>query len=560
MPHERAQGGAATGQQVDTQSTTQKTIQNSNSTLDDVDSSDSEVQEDELTLIEQKKRTRHALFGLPNRTSNNDDLSTSTSPKKKSSRCFTFTRSEDELLLLEHTVEEGERKAIQQARFATATEFKEAIEQGDIDGVFRALVLNIKELELADRHNKQLDEDNVALGIQLEEMGGQLAHLNVTSKHEEAKGVKLSQEVAHLRKWKTAYRNEKKEALQRVKDLEQQLEVVKASAREQEEEEEDLDSSDEDALPLRQRQRQRSPVRRTATPGSSVSRPDKSNNKWPDIKDYFGDNERQRAEYPQWRSSIHSKFRNSWDMFSIDQAKIDYVRDKCKSAAFNVVETRADLEGPNPYMTFEEMLQDLDDMFAEHDPMGKADALLHSADFAMKKGERFETFLARFTKVAAVLQMTEHAKIANCKRLLSGRLKGKINDGTSYTSYNELVRRCKQCDTDLFILWGDESKKDNVTTGGGSGAGRGRGSGHRGRSANRSTSRTGERTTTRAAHVITRLKTVGACFKCGERGHMSFQPDAPCKSTPYLSDDAIQLKFHAVEMAELPADPQTGNE
>ncbi|KAF1980646.1 hypothetical protein K402DRAFT_399245 [Aulographum hederae CBS 113979] len=453
MPNQRRPAHQGNDSRMATQTTINNTPLNGE---DDLDSSDSEAQHEEQRIEEQKKKKEwRTHFGSPNRQGTNPS-----SPKKtKNNRRFTFNREEDEVVLLEHTeadIETGEGTTVQQARFTNTTEFKAAIEEGGIDRAFRALIVMIQDHELAEQQNSELNEQVVTLSIQLEEMGQRLAHLNATSQHGESVNAKLTAEIAHVRKWKTAYRNEKKEAVQRVEELELEVEKLKEQIGQ---EEEDRDSSDEDALV--DRRRRQSSVRRTTTPLSNVSRPDKSNNKWPDIKDYYGDSEKQRMEYPQWRASIRSKFRNSWDMFTTDQTKIDYVRDKCKTTAFNVIETRADLEGPHPYDTFEEMLKDLDDMFAEHDPMGKADAQLHSADFAMKKGERFEAFLARFTKVAAVLQLTEHGKISNCKRLLSGRLKNKINDGTSYTSYNELIQRCKQCDVDRFIVWGDETKKND---------------------------------------------------------------------------------------------------
>ncbi|KAF1980692.1 hypothetical protein K402DRAFT_426021 [Aulographum hederae CBS 113979] len=554
MVHEREEAASAQPANI----ATQTTIQNS---FGDVDSSDSEGGRDNVEMSENKKvASRRARFGLLDRSTDDLARNESKSPRKKDNdkrRRFTFNREEKEVVLLQHTEEAGEETTIRQAHFANAAEFRAAIDRGDIDGVFEALIVCIRELELSDSQNEKLHEQVRGLEIQVEEMDESLAYLNVTSQYNDEKNAKLSQEVAHLRKWKTTYRNEKKEALQKVKELETEL------AREKERvEEEDRDSSDDEAQLSRHR-RPRERERRTTTPLSLVSRPEKSNNKWPDIKEFFGDSEKQRNEYPQWRSSVHSKFRNSWDMFSTDQAKIDYVRDKCKSTAFNVIETRADLEGPNPYESFAEMLKDLDDMFAEHDPMGKADALLHSTDFSMKKGERFEAFLARFTKVAAVLQLTELGKISNCKRLLSGRLKNKINDGTYYSSYTELVRRCKQCDVDLNILWGNEEKDKNTPANGGSGgaAGAGRGRGGRGTGGSPRSGSARPSTTSRAPHVTTRLKTVGACYKCGEKGHMSFQRDAPCKGTQYLTDEAILVKLHATDVAELPAHPpQAENE
>lgn len=63
--------------------------------------------------------------------------------------------------------------------------------------------------------------------------------------------------------------------------------------------------------------------------------------------------------------------------------------------------------------------------------------------------ETFDKFLARFTSAIAPLDFTDRHKISNLRRTLSERLRFKMADGTTYTSFSQYVSRCRQCNLDL---------------------------------------------------------------------------------------------------------------
>ncbi|KAF1980655.1 hypothetical protein K402DRAFT_275865 [Aulographum hederae CBS 113979] len=530
---------------------TQETLNDENSapfdaaTNDNVfDSSD----EDEAPIETRKRQNRHARFGSPHRRP-------SRSPEKRMEklnnkhRRFTFERDEAEFTVVEHvTSEEGNNYQDREvSRFTNAEEFNSAITQGGLEGIYKATIAGLNELKFANQQVEDLSKELEAVDEEKRVLSSSLLRWEQDLKTLTDQKDSQARDLDRVRVAKSTYRAELKQARARIEELEKLVEKYIPIN----DQSPPFDSSDDDAADSR-----RAIPRRTGTPASS--RPETSNNKWPDIKEFYGDTGKQRDEYPQWKLSILSKFRNSYAMFTNEQAKIDYVRDKCKATAFSIVETRADLDGLNPYNTFDEMIQDLDSMFAEHDPKAKADNQMHSASFAMKKNERFDTFLARFTKNAAILQLSDDAKISTCKRLLNSQLKEKISDGTAYSSYSEFIRRCKQCDLDLTTIRNEKAEEDKRT--GNTIGGTGRGQGRTTSSIRSTIPRIGgkQTTLTRPQPLIGKLMKIGACFKCGEKGHRHFYDNAPCKTSTTLSDDAISAKINFVDVAELPAEDGYG--
>ena len=89
-------------------------------------------------------------------------------------------------------------------------------------------------------------------------------------------------------------------------------------------------------------------------------------------------------------------------LFSIEQSRIDYIRDHCKSTTFNIIKTRC-LDKINPYIIVKKILEDLDNIYDEFDAYGKADMKLYNPDFDMQKNEIFNVFLTRYTAIIALL-------------------------------------------------------------------------------------------------------------------------------------------------------------
>ncbi len=286
--------------------------------------------------------------------------------------------------------------------------------------------------------------------------------------------------------------------------------------------------------------RQITPAGTTTTTGA------KSNNKYPDVKDFHGKDD-DRNMWDSWKMHLKSKFMMSWELFDTEISKIVYIRDHCKDTAYDIVKGRADLDIPGHYDTAEEMVQDLEQNFGDFDKEGKADAELQNPKFSMgakDAKETFDAFHARFTAVIAPLDMSEREKTGHLRRLLANRLKYRILDYPASTSYRELVARLRQVDLNLRLA-DEQSPRGN--RGGGSPSTRG------GRGGGSSNSRGGSNTNTTTGdsnfrrgnrykhpqHVADRLRKEGRCFKCLQTGHLPNEADAPCRDKSWLNEKQV---------------------
>ena len=242
-------------------------------------------------------------------------------------------------------------------------------------------------------------------------------------------------------------------------------------------------------------------------------------------------------------------------LFTSEWDKIEYIRDHCKDSAFQIVKARS-MEGTvNPYLTAEDMLKDLHSMFGEHNQFAKSDALLHDPKFKMgatKSQETFDEFYARFTIAVAPLNLSEEHLIANLKRTVSSKLRWKIADGMMYNSFADFVQRVRQCDLDVRQADAEGEKQ--------------RGSGISRRQNTRSSDQDNavgsrppmRRRTSRPAHILTRMRKEGRCFKCGETGHLPNEDKAPCKDKEWVPNDKLILQLKSIEMPTV--DPVAENE
>ena len=130
---------------------------------------------------------------------------------------------------------------------------------------------------------------------------------------------------------------------------------------------------------------------------------------------------------------MEAKFRASALLYPTQQSRIDYIRDHCKSTAFDVIKARC-LDTTNPYVTPEEVLKDLNNIYSEFDAYETADARLHDPDFHITI-ETFEEFLAKYTATIAPLQLRESQQISNLTRTITYKLRKQITNGIKPTSF-----------------------------------------------------------------------------------------------------------------------------
>ena len=109
------------------------------------------------------------------------------------------------------------------------------------------------------------------------------------------------------------------------------------------------------------------------------------------------------------------KFRQSAILFPTERDKIDYIRDHCKSIAFDVIKARADpINTEDPYTISTEIIQKLHQHFGDFDKFTLCDTELYNPIFAIevtKKNETFNEFYARFSATVALLGYAEILKI-----------------------------------------------------------------------------------------------------------------------------------------------------
>ena len=197
---------------------------------------------------------------------------------------------------------------------------------------------------------------------------------------------------------------------------------------------------------------------RQNTPISTIGRPG-TNYRYPDAAIFSGN----RDEFEGWCCHIDSKLTASAELFPREQDRINYVRDRCKSAAFETIKTRSTPGAVDPYLTLSELMEDLDHIFGNFDKLAKCNAELNDPKFGM--GERdpketFEEFLTRFTTTIAPLNLPEMQKIWSLQRTITTVLRHKLNDGTTMTSYRDTVARLRRIDTGYRQIESSRPKKD----------------------------------------------------------------------------------------------------
>ena len=219
-------------------------------------------------------------------------------------------------------------------------------------------------------------------------------------------------------------------------------------------------------------------------------------------------------------------------LFPTEQSRINYIRDHCKSIAFDIIKTRCLNNTTNPYVTAQKMLEDLDNMYGEFDPYETADARLHDPDFNMKKKQTFDEFLTKFTATIAPLQLSEQQKISHLTRTITRHLRWYIM-GQKPKAFKNYVKQLRQCDINLRLAdrqhehdgshAGHRQEYDDYSMD----------SSHSNR-ISKTSSKSGSRrgyheTNIHSKEFFEQLRQQGKCFRCQKINHMVMDENALCR-------------------------------
>jgi len=269
------------------------------------------------------------------------------------------------------------------------------------------------------------------------------------------------------------------------------------------------------------------------------------NPRFPDAPLFDGD----REKYPGWKIKVIQKLRNSRKQYPTDRSRIDYITTRCIEDAEDPVVERADMGGDNPYITTEEVWEDLDNAFGDSDKVATAEMKLASAEFPMKNSETFDHFLTRFTStINKIPYMSVEAKIRSLRDNITKRLQAKIT-GTRTTNLKEITDEIRRHDIELRRIndKGDlaETKKDSRKR-------KDQSSKNTGSSEKRQRTDLpeggykGKDNTKRTQELKDKLIKAKACWRCGKIGHRSSDSDAPCQGKPAITNEELKLLLNAI--------------
>ena len=236
--------------------------------------------------------------------------------------------------------------------------------------------------------------------------------------------------------------------------------------------------------------------------------------------------------------------------------------------AYNIVKAKADLDAADHYHAADEMILELEQQFGDVDKEARAEAELQDPKSVMgakDPKETFDAFHSRFTAIIAPLSMTEREKCGHLRRMIASKLKYRILDYPSTTSYRELVTRLRQVDLNLRLVDHQNPRGNrggsSLDTRGGKGESNPNSKSKSNSNNYNSSQRRGGRYR-HPQHVADRLRKEGRCFKCLQPGHLPNEDNAPCKNKDWLTEKQVtaMLAETSLEHTSNPEAPPSYNQ
>ena len=270
-------------------------------------------------------------------------------------------------------------------------------------------------------------------------------------------------------------------------------------------------------------------------------------NKFPDAPKFYG----RRDKYPSFRSALLRKFASAPKRFRSDQSKISYTFNRCEEDAYNVISHR-DLDKPNPYEIWAELLQDLDNMYLEKDMHNKNYAKITNESFRMKPSESLNDYITRFLSTVAPTRMTEEERLFWFPKHLLPRLYTRwVNlPKSEQSSLSALIDALREIDWKLEE--GDARKRTSTPT---TTEAKPRNKTRAGRqpvprttaNPSKGTSEFKKATGSWTQEFVDRVKKLDRCLRCLKPGHRYGDANAACKNSPPLTQEQAEMKLSVLE-------------
>ena len=263
--------------------------------------------------------------------------------------------------------------------------------------------------------------------------------------------------------------------------------------------------------------------------------PNAHNPRYPDISDYHG---KASEDLEQWTAAADTKFTRSWANFPTEWSKIEYLRDHCKDTAYSVVKLRALRRSENPYLTAEQLINDLELNFGMSNEDRKAAALqkLTSGDCKQKQNEGASEWLARYNLTATEAQLDQATRRFYALQNLNSSYKtSATQNARTGESWSEFCARLRQLEKDIAAAYGNgnsngnnnkDKKKDGKSDKGGK------------------SSRDNNYHRPKEQFKIIMEKKL--CARCLKPGHIPSSPEAPCRDKKMATWDKA-LEIHAAD-------------
>jgi hypothetical protein len=181
-------------------------------------------------------------------------------------------------------------------------------------------------------------------------------------------------------------------------------------------------------------------------PGSFNTASAGGNHRYPDAPMFNGE-PGSKLDYEDWKEHIYSKLEQSAQTYDTPWSRIEYARIKTEGLALDVIKTRARRNAPNKYISLEELFEEMDAHFLDHNAKRTAKAKLTNGSIKMKEHQSFSDWYPRFTAILAPVFGCDEG---DRKDYLNSNLNTKLRNGLKGTgnfeiwSYAQCVNYCRQ--------------------------------------------------------------------------------------------------------------------